>query len=283
KPVCKPAYKKVVVKTVCVPCAPVCEPAPACEEPCAPACGTCCVPCRPIEPLFCKVRRDIQIAVCEFKTELDCNISQAKAEAEARQACRIVARSGVCADEVEVCLRDRPRPGAAIKGLFRTLFGTVDYDKCSCGECDACSACGGEYVTEADALTPAEAPEAAPAVVPEAAPALPEAPEAPAEPQLPAAPEVSVSPSAQEETVEVVKSAPLAVPAVEADVENVLDMPETAIEGLPADELTLPDTLEGSSILNESDSLDGSTLPEPPVDSTGKVNFGNASRSIVRR
>lgn len=85
------------------------------------------------------------------------NIQQCKAEAEAREACRIAANSGCCG-EVEVCIPDRCRPGAAIQGIFRTLFGTVN-----CGNaavcCEAAPACGCAAPVEAVQPTPAPAAE----------------------------------------------------------------------------------------------------------------------------
>ncbi|MDO4585148.1 MAG: hypothetical protein Q4D62_13720 [Planctomycetia bacterium] len=172
--------------TPCTPaCAPACEPVPApvaCEpvapaacEPVAPAadcggCGevVCCAPCRPLLPLFgpCgRLSQKIRMAACNisndiecFKAEMDCNIRQAHAEAEARQACRIAARMAACTpacggcgscsacdapaancEEVAVCVPCRPRPGATLKGIMRTLFGELTFGKCApaCA-CDTC-------------------------------------------------------------------------------------------------------------------------------------------------
>ncbi len=70
-------------------------------------------------------------------------------EADMREACRVTARNGAC-EPVEVCVPNRLRPGATIKGIFRTLFGNANCCGCdtpSCG-CDVEPAC-------APAVTPA--------------------------------------------------------------------------------------------------------------------------------
>lgn len=101
---------------------------------------------------------------------MQANIAQCKAEADARQACRMAARSGYCG-EVEVCVPNRIRPGAAMKGILRTLFGSNDCCapacEASCG-CEAAPACGCE--AEEPACAPAEGT-ATPAAEAEATPA----------------------------------------------------------------------------------------------------------------
>jgi len=68
-----------------------------------------------------------------------------------KEACRIAAKSCKCG-ELEVCVPCRVRPGATVKGIFRTLFGTP----CSC-TCEATPACGCEAAEPACAApTPAE-------------------------------------------------------------------------------------------------------------------------------
>ena len=186
KPACAPACEPC--KPVCVPCKPVCKPvcAPACE-PCAPACSPCtpcCAPCRPLISLFRQIKCDLQIAACQLdydiqmascklanlRCTMQANIAQCKAEADARQACRMAARSGLCG-EVEVCVPNRIRPGAAMKGILRTLFGSNDCCapacEASCG-CEAAPACGCE--AEEPACAPAEGT-ATPAAEAEATPA----------------------------------------------------------------------------------------------------------------
>ncbi len=101
--------------------------------------------------------------MANFHNTLRANIEQCKAEADMREAARVAARSGACGP-VEVCVPNRCRPGAAIKGIFRTLFGNTNCCDCgtpSCG-CDAEPACA-----------PAVEPACAPAVTP--APAAEEA------------------------------------------------------------------------------------------------------------
>ena len=191
KPICVPCCKKFVVKKeCCAPCAPACDPAPACTPcapvckpcapapvctPCAPACTPCipCAPCRPLMSLFSQIRCDISIAACNarcglanigfglqtFRCSLAANIAQCKAEADMKEACRVAGMSEKCG-ELEVCVPNRIRPGATVKGIFRTLFG----GPCPCA-CDAAPACGcnaapacGCDITEPACAAPAAEP-----------------------------------------------------------------------------------------------------------------------------
>ena len=189
----EPACAPEAVEPACTPCAPVCKPvckpvcAPVCAPACAPACTPCtpcCAPCRPLISLFRQIKCDLQIAACQLdydiqmagcklanlRCTMQANIAQCKAEADAREACRLAARSGYCG-EVEVCVPNRIRPGAAMKGILRTLFGSNDCCapacEASCG-CEAAPACGCE--AEEPACAPAEGT-ATPAADAETAPA----------------------------------------------------------------------------------------------------------------
>lgn len=205
KPVCAPvcAPCEEAAPAACAPCeeaAPTC--AAPCEEVCNP-CTPCCAPCRPLLSLFRQVNCDLKVAACTLDYDLQmahynmqmlrcnmkANIEQCKAEADAREACRVAARSGACGD-VEVCIPNRCRPGAAIKGIFRTLFGTPS----ACG-CDIAPACGCEAAEPACA--PAEVAPVTACAPEEVAPVTGCAPEEVPEMKEPAT--ESPAPAVQEE------------------------------------------------------------------------------------
>lgn len=125
--------------------------------------------------LFSQVRCDIAIAAANarcglanigfglqtFRCSLAANIAQCKAEADLKEAYRVAERSEKCG-ELEVCVPNRIRPGATVKGIFRTLFGGPV--PCACG-CDAAPACGcnaapacGCEITEPACAAPAAEP-----------------------------------------------------------------------------------------------------------------------------
>ena len=135
--------------------------------------------------LFSQVRCDISIAACNaraglanigfglqtFRCCLAANIAQCKAEADLKEACRVAERSEKCG-ELEVCVPNRIRPGATVKGIFRTLFGGPV--PCACG-CEAAPACGCEVAEPACAApAPAEEKKVSEKVEPTPAPAVTE-------------------------------------------------------------------------------------------------------------
>ncbi len=90
-----------------------------------------------------------------------------------KEACRIAGKSEKCG-ELEVCVPNRIRPGATVKGIFRTLFG----GSCGCG-CDEAPACGCDITEPACAApaaepTPAEEKKVSEKVEPTPAPAVTE-------------------------------------------------------------------------------------------------------------
>ena len=124
--------------------------------------------------LFSQVRCDIAIAAGNarcglanigfglqtFRCSMAANIAQCKLEADMKEAYRVAGMSDKCG-ELEVCVPNRIRPGATVKGIFRTLFGGPV--PCACG-CDPAPACGcnaatcGCDITEPTSDAPAEEP-----------------------------------------------------------------------------------------------------------------------------
>lgn len=139
--------------------------------------------------LFSQIRCDIAIAAGNarcglanigfglqtFRCSLAANIAQCKAEADLKEAYRIAEKSEKCG-ELEVCVPNRIRPGATVKGIFRTLFGGPV--PCGCG-CDEAPACGCDITEPACAApaaepTPAEEKKVSEKVEPTPAPAVTE-------------------------------------------------------------------------------------------------------------